>query len=39
MMNNRIGVFINLPLSALDRLSLQRRLDEIGGRRQAAEKT
>jgi len=34
MMNNRIGVFINL-----DRLSLQRRLDEIGGRRQAAEKT
>ena len=39
MMNTRIGVFINLPLSALDRLSLQRRLDEIGGRRQAAEKT
>ena len=39
MMNNRIGVFINLPLSPLDRLSLQRRLDEIGGRRQAAEKT
>lgn len=39
MMNNRIGVFINLPLLALDRLSLQRRLDEIGGRRQAAEKT
>ena len=39
MMNNRIGVFINLPHFALDRLSLQRRLDEIGGRRQAAEKT
>ncbi len=30
MLNNRIGIFVNLPLAALDRLSLQRRLDEIG---------
>jgi protein-tyrosine-phosphatase len=30
MLNNRIGVFVNLPLEALDRLSLQKRLDEIG---------
>jgi protein-tyrosine-phosphatase len=30
MLNNRIGVFANLPLEALDRLSLQKRLDEIG---------
>lgn len=31
MMRNRISIFINLPLTALDRLSLQERLDEIGG--------
>ena len=30
MLTNRIGAFINLPLPSLDRLSLQRRLDEIG---------
>jgi protein-tyrosine-phosphatase len=30
MLNNRIGLFVNLPLASLDRLSLQRRLDEIG---------
>ncbi len=30
MLANRISVFINLPLKSLDRLSLQRRLDEIG---------
>jgi protein-tyrosine-phosphatase len=29
-LSNRIGIFINLPLGSLDRLSLQRRLDEIG---------
>ncbi|MEC9265367.1 MAG: arsenate reductase ArsC [Pseudomonadota bacterium] len=29
---NRISVFVNLPLAALDRLSLQRRLDEMGGK-------
>jgi arsenate reductase len=30
MLNNRIGVFSALPIQSLDRLSLQRRLDEIG---------
>jgi protein-tyrosine-phosphatase len=30
MLNNRITIFVNLPMSSLDRLSLQRRLDEIG---------
>jgi len=30
MLANRIGLFVNLPLRALDKLSLQKRLDEIG---------
>jgi len=30
MLNSRIGIFTSLPLASLDRLSLQRRLDEIG---------
>jgi protein-tyrosine-phosphatase len=30
MLNQRIGIFVNLPLRSLDTLSLQRRLDEIG---------
>ncbi|MEQ8166685.1 MAG: arsenate reductase ArsC [Alphaproteobacteria bacterium] len=30
MLSNRIGIFVNLPIRSLDRLSLQRRLDEIG---------
>ena len=30
MLNNRISIFVSLPLRSLDRLSLQRRLDEIG---------
>ena len=29
-MNNRLAVFVNLPLESLDRLSLQSRLDGIG---------
>jgi protein-tyrosine-phosphatase len=29
-LNNRISVFTSLPLTSLDKLSLQRRLDEIG---------
>jgi protein-tyrosine-phosphatase len=29
-LTNRISVFVNLPLGSIDRLSLQRRLDEIG---------
>ncbi len=32
MLSNRIGIFTALPLSSLDRLSLQNRLDGIGGR-------
>lgn len=30
MLYNRIGIFTNLPIAALDRLSLQHSLDEIG---------
>ncbi len=32
MLNSRIGVFLSLPISKLDRLSLQTRLDDIGMR-------
>ena len=32
MLNSRISVFVSLPIAKLDRLSLQRRLDEIGRR-------
>ena len=34
MMTNRISVFTSLPLHSLDRLALQKRLDEIGARRE-----
>ncbi len=30
MLSNRISIFMNLPMKSLDRLTLQRRLDEIG---------
>jgi protein-tyrosine-phosphatase len=30
MLHNRIGVFVNLPIKSLDKLSLQNRLREIG---------
>lgn len=30
MLNNRISVFVSLPIASLDRLSLQKRLDDIG---------
>ncbi|MEK9661038.1 MAG: helix-turn-helix domain-containing protein [Alphaproteobacteria bacterium] len=30
MMTNRISTFVNLPLPSLDKLGLQKRLDEIG---------
>jgi protein-tyrosine-phosphatase len=30
MLNNRISVFVSLPLRSLDRLALQRQLDNIG---------
>jgi protein-tyrosine-phosphatase len=30
MLNQRIGIFANLPLRSLDTLTLQKRLDEVG---------
>jgi len=30
MLYQRIGIFVSLPLASLDKLSLQRRLDDIG---------
>lgn len=30
MLSNRISIFINLPITSLDRLALQERLDSIG---------
>lgn len=30
MLYNRISIFVSLPLASLDRLTLQRRLDDIG---------
>ncbi len=30
MLTNRISIFVNLPLTSLDKLSLQKRLSEIG---------
>jgi protein-tyrosine-phosphatase len=30
MLNNRISIFVSLPMKSLDQLSLQRHLDEIG---------
>ena len=32
MLRNRIDAFAELPIASLDRLSLQRRMDEIGQR-------
>jgi hypothetical protein len=29
-LNNRISIFVNLPIASLDRLSLQSKLHEIG---------
>jgi len=36
MMTNRISIFTSLPIKSLDRLSLQKRLHEIGQRREVA---
>lgn len=33
MLQNRINVFVNLPLASVDRLSLQKRLNDIGAMR------
>ena len=30
MLKNRISIFVNLPMSSLDRLSLQKKLSDIG---------
>ncbi len=38
MLNQRIGVFIALPLRSLDQLSLQAKLKEIGRMQGAAAK-
>ena len=35
-LERRIQIFINLPIASLDRLTLQRRLDDIGQARSAA---
>ena len=37
MLNNRISVFVSLPLAALDKLALQKRLEEIGRSKPMAE--
>jgi len=36
MLRHRIEIFLNLPVASLDRLTLQRRLDEIGKASNAA---
>ncbi len=38
MLTNRISVFTSLPLKSLDRMALQKHLDEIGQRRAAPAK-
>jgi arsenate reductase (thioredoxin) len=30
MLNNRLSIFVSLPMKSLDKLSLQKRLDDIG---------
>ncbi|MBN9674018.1 arsenate reductase ArsC [Roseibium aggregatum] len=30
MLNNRISIFVNLPMSSLDKVSLQKKLEDIG---------
>ena len=34
--HNRVGIFVNLPITALDKLSLQKRLREMGAGEMAA---
>ena len=38
MLTNRISIFTSLPLASLDRLALQKHLDDIGQRREAPAK-
>ncbi|CDZ32816.1 arsenate reductase ArsC [Neorhizobium galegae] len=37
MLNNRLSIFTSLPMASLDKLALQKRLDEIGHNSQKAE--
>lgn len=37
MLRNRISIFVNLPIAALDKLSLQKHLDEIGAKTEFEE--
>jgi arsenate reductase (thioredoxin) len=37
MLNNRISIFVSLPIRSLDRLTLQKQLDSIGGTKGAGE--
>jgi hypothetical protein len=30
MLNNRISIFVSLPMDMVDKLAFQKRLDEIG---------
>jgi protein-tyrosine-phosphatase len=36
MLNNRISIFVNLPIASIDKLSLQKQLDSIGKTKDAA---
>ncbi|MGF1619256.1 MAG: arsenate reductase ArsC [Rhodomicrobiaceae bacterium] len=38
MLYQRIGIFTNLPLASLDRLALQKKIDEIGAMTGASDK-
>jgi hypothetical protein len=37
MLNQRIGILVALPIRSLDKLSLQKRVDEIGRTTDAAD--
>lgn len=39
MLNNRISIFVSLPIASLDALSLQKRLDDIGRNRDVPAST
>ena len=39
MLNNRIEIFVSLPMMSIDRLALQKQLDEIGATREAGGKS
>ncbi|MCB1509770.1 MAG: arsenate reductase ArsC [Hyphomicrobiaceae bacterium] len=38
MLNQRISIFVNLPIASLDKLTLQKRLDDIGRTTATTEK-